>query len=117
MAALHQKKAAELNMAAEAALATRSMQRLVDAWNAGVAQDIAQHPDLAELNAQLDGFYGESNTEDDQPQQEGEPRKWCKCRDCWGWFVEDHPGEDLDELGRDLGWWSGLPEHRDAPFN
>ncbi|MET8080060.1 hypothetical protein [Streptomyces sp. NPDC005303] len=43
------------------------------------------------------------------------PRQWCKCRSCWGWFVEDHPGEDLDELGKDLGWWSGLPEHRDAP--
>lgn len=44
-----------------------------------------------------------------------ETQRWCKCRDCWGWFVEEHPGEDLDELGRDLGWWSGLPEHRDAP--
>jgi hypothetical protein len=43
------------------------------------------------------------------------PREWCKCRSCWGWFVEDHPGEDLDELARDLGWWSGLPVHRDAP--
>jgi len=41
--------------------------------------------------------------------------EWCKCRSCWGWFVEEHPGEDLDELGRDLGWWSGLPVHRDAP--
>lgn len=48
---------------------------------------------------------------------EGKPRQWCKCRDCWGWFVEDHPGEDLDELGRDLSWWSGLPEHRDAPLH
>jgi hypothetical protein len=46
------------------------------------------------------------------PGTEGE---WCKCRSCWGWFVEEHPGEDLDELGRDLGWWSGLPVHRDAP--
>lgn len=43
------------------------------------------------------------------------PDQWCKCPSCWGWFVEEHPGEDLDELGRDLGWWSGLPEHRDAP--
>jgi hypothetical protein len=40
---------------------------------------------------------------------------WCKCRSCWGWFVNDHPGEDLDELGKDLSWWSGLPVHRDAP--
>lgn len=43
------------------------------------------------------------------------PDQWCKCRSCWGWFVEEHPGEDLDELGKDLGWWSGLPVHRDAP--
>jgi hypothetical protein len=50
---------------------------------------------------------------DETPQQQS--RQWCKCRSCWGWFVEDHPGEDLDELGRDLSWWSGLPEHRDAP--
>jgi hypothetical protein len=50
---------------------------------------------------------------DEPPQQQS--RQWCKCRSCWGWFVEDHPGEDLDELGRDLSWWSGLPEHRDAP--
>lgn len=48
------------------------------------------------------------------PDTEGR-RKWCKCRSCWGWFVEEHPGEDLDELGKDLRWWSGLPEHRDPP--
>lgn len=58
LAGLYRKKAAELDMAAEAALATRSMRRLVEAWDAGVAQDVAQHPDLAELNVQLDGFYG-----------------------------------------------------------
>ncbi|MEU1450591.1 hypothetical protein, partial [Streptomyces mirabilis] len=50
-----------------------------------------------------------------ETQQPETPRQWCKCRSCWGWFVEEHPGEDLDELGKDLGWWSGLPEHRDAP--
>lgn len=41
--------------------------------------------------------------------------EWCKCRSCWGWFVWEHPGEDLDELGKDLSWWSGLLEHRDPP--
>jgi len=40
---------------------------------------------------------------------------YCKCRSCWGWFVEEHLGEDLDELGKDLSWWSGLSEHRDPP--
>lgn len=43
-------------------------------------------------------------------------KTWCKCRSCWGWFLEDHPGEDLDELGKDLSWWSGLPEHKDPPW-
>ncbi|MFI1889830.1 hypothetical protein [Streptomyces jumonjinensis] len=57
LAALHRKTAAELDAAAEAALATRSMRKFADAWNAGVAKDIAEHPDLAELNAQLDGYY------------------------------------------------------------
>lgn len=58
LAGLYRKKAAELDMAAEAALAARSMQRFTEAWDAGIAQDVAQHPDLAELNVQLDGFYG-----------------------------------------------------------
>jgi hypothetical protein len=58
LAALYRKRAAELDMAAEAALATRSMSRFTEAWNAGIAQDIAGHPDLAELNVQLDGYYG-----------------------------------------------------------
>lgn len=48
-------------------------------------------------------------------QQPKAQQQWCKCPSCWGWFVEEHPGEDLDSLGKDLGWWSGLPEHRDAP--
>jgi len=28
------------------------------AWDAACAQEIAGHPSLAELNVQLDGFYG-----------------------------------------------------------
>jgi len=59
LAGLHRGRAAELDMAAEAALATRSMRCFADAWNAGIAQDVAQHPDLAELNVQLDGFYSD----------------------------------------------------------
>lgn len=66
LAAGHRKKAAELDMAASAVLATRSIRKFTDAWNAGIAQDIAQHPDLAELNVQLDGFY------DDGPVRPGE---------------------------------------------
>lgn len=51
-------EAAKHDVAAKAALATRSMHQFVDAWNAGVARDVAEHPDLAELNVQMDGFYG-----------------------------------------------------------
>lgn len=49
--------AAEHDLAAEAVLATRSMRQFADAWNASVAKDVAEHPDLAELNVQLDGYY------------------------------------------------------------
>lgn len=57
LAGLYRQKAAELDMAAEAAVASRSLDHLVKTWNAAVAQDVAQHPDLAELNVQLDGYY------------------------------------------------------------
>jgi hypothetical protein len=57
LAALHRKRAAELDTAAEAALASRSMRQFTEAWEAGVAKDIAEHPDLAELNVRLDGYY------------------------------------------------------------
>lgn len=59
LAGLYRKKAAELDMAAQAALATRSMRKFTEAWDAGIAQDFAQHPDLTELNVQLDGYYGD----------------------------------------------------------
>lgn len=49
--------AAEQDLAASAVLATQSMKRFADAMNASVAQEVAQHPDLAEINVQLDGFY------------------------------------------------------------
>lgn len=49
--------AAEQDVAAAAVLATKSMKQFADAFNAGVARDVAEHPDLAELNVQLDGFY------------------------------------------------------------
>ena len=59
LAGLHRKRAAELDMAAEATLASRSMRRLVDLLTEAEVRDIAEHPDLAELNVQLEGFYGE----------------------------------------------------------
>lgn len=101
--------AAEHDLAAKSVMATRSMRRFAAATNQSVAQEVAHHPDLAELNVQLDGYYGERSRPQDTATH------WCKCPSCWGWFVEDHPGEDLDELGRDLSWWAGLPEHREPP--
>lgn len=59
LAGLYRKKAAELDMAAQAVLATRSIHRFTAAWDAAIAQDFAGHPDLTELNVQLDGFYGD----------------------------------------------------------
>jgi len=63
LAGLHRKRAAELEMMAEATRATRSMRRLVDLLTEAEVREIAEHPDLAELNVQLDGFYGEDPDE------------------------------------------------------
>lgn len=57
MAARLRVAAAEQEMVAAAVMATKSMKHSADVWNAGVARDVAQHPDLAELNVQVDGFY------------------------------------------------------------
>lgn len=59
LAALHRKRAAELDMAAAATMASRTMRRLTELLTAAEIKDIAEHPDLAELNAQLEGFYGD----------------------------------------------------------
>lgn len=67
LAAYYRSKAAELDMAAEAVLATRSMRQFTEAWDKGIAQDIAQHPDLAELNVHLDGYYDGPARPDEEP--------------------------------------------------
>jgi len=66
LADLHRKRAAELDMAAEAALATRSMRRFVELLTESEARELAEHPDLAELNVQLEGFYGDGLTRPDE---------------------------------------------------
>ncbi|ELP67707.1 hypothetical protein STRTUCAR8_08579 [Streptomyces turgidiscabies Car8] len=58
LAGLHRKRAAELDTAAEAALATRSMRRFAELLTESEMRELAEHPDLAELNVQLEGFYG-----------------------------------------------------------
>ena len=84
--------AATHDIAAAAALAEGGVRQFVDAWNMGVARDVAEHPDLAELNVQMDGFY------EDGPVRPGEERvvphdvdecEWeegcrCLCSECQG---------------------------------
>lgn len=42
-----------------AATAGPALQGMAEAWDTACAQEIAGHPGLAELNVQMDGFYGE----------------------------------------------------------
>lgn len=67
LAGLHRKRAAELDMAAAAGLAARSMRKLTEMLTAAEVRDIAEHPDLAELNVQLDGFYEGPVRPDEEP--------------------------------------------------
>lgn len=50
--------AAQFELAAEVAAATASMRAFATAIQRGYDADIANHPDLAELNVQLDSYYG-----------------------------------------------------------
>lgn len=59
LAASHRKRAAELDAAAAAVLAGRSMRKFADLLTDAEAREVAEHPDLAELNVQLDGYYGD----------------------------------------------------------
>ena len=47
----------EFGIAAEGA--ALAMQDFVATFQSGIDQDVAEHPDLAELNVMLDGFYGD----------------------------------------------------------
>ncbi|MGW8326491.1 hypothetical protein ACWGLE_01145 [Streptomyces sp. NPDC055897] len=68
LAALHRKRAAELDMAAAAYVAAGSMQRFVEVITESEARELAAHPDLAELNVQLEGFYGADTAHPDEGQ-------------------------------------------------
>ncbi|WP_329140940.1 hypothetical protein [Streptomyces sp. NBC_00670] len=50
--------AAQIDVAANAVLATQSMRAWAAAMTTSEAHEVAAHPDLAELNVQMDGFYG-----------------------------------------------------------
>ncbi|MEE4546433.1 hypothetical protein V2S66_31275 [Streptomyces sp. V4-01] len=63
LAKRHRLRAAELEMYANVVTATRSMKRLTEAFTASEVREIAEHPDLAELNAQMKGWYEHPNEE------------------------------------------------------
>jgi len=57
-ASLHDRTAAELRLAASAVIASESMTRLAEVMQSASDAELATHPDMAELNVRLDGFYG-----------------------------------------------------------
>lgn len=64
-AAQHRVRAAYLKclatreeMFASLVTAGESMRKLAASFQAGVDSEVAEHPDLAELNVRLDGYYG-----------------------------------------------------------
>ncbi|MFI5942190.1 hypothetical protein ACIBCB_18300 [Streptomyces uncialis] len=59
-AAAHRMVASVHDVSAAAADMAASMKRFVDLQTAAEIREVATHPDLAELNLRLDGFYGEA---------------------------------------------------------
>ncbi|MFD8866023.1 hypothetical protein ACFV1F_16885 [Streptomyces sp. NPDC059590] len=57
-AAAHRAAAAREDMCASAAKAAGAMHRFAEAMQASADHEVAIHPDLAELNVRLDGYYG-----------------------------------------------------------
>ncbi|PZG47476.1 hypothetical protein C1I98_13480 [Spongiactinospora gelatinilytica] len=60
-AALHRAMAAQHSLIAATIGAATAFQDLISAARDGDARDIAAHPDLAYLDVQMDGFYGEAS--------------------------------------------------------
>lgn len=50
-------RAAQSGVAAETYRLAAAMRRIEEAIQHGTDQEIAEHPDLAEVNAYLDGYY------------------------------------------------------------
>jgi tellurite resistance protein len=57
MAACLRHVAAEHDLAATCAVTAQAFSNLSNTWRAAEAKAVASHPDLAELDVQLDGFY------------------------------------------------------------
>jgi len=45
---------------------TPLLQNAVTAWDTACVQEVAGHPDLAELNVQMDGWYGDGPVRPDE---------------------------------------------------
>jgi hypothetical protein len=50
-------QAAQYDLAAECVLAQASVESFAAAFRASEVRDVAEHPDLVELNVQMDGYY------------------------------------------------------------
>lgn len=61
MAHRHRAYAAYLDTLAACVKATASAQALTEAFRRSEALEMAEHPDLAELNVQMDGYYGDAS--------------------------------------------------------
>lgn len=48
------------------ATAGPALRNMAEAWDTACAQEIAEHPSLAELNVQLDGFYSAAPVRPDE---------------------------------------------------
>lgn len=57
-ASMHRALAARDDLLATVTETAASMRKFVAAMQAGFDNEAATHPDLAELNVQLDGYYG-----------------------------------------------------------
>lgn len=57
LAMMHEAKAKERRLKADTAEAAESIRKLADSMQEGFDRDVASHPDLAELNVQMDAFY------------------------------------------------------------
>ncbi|WP_069737424.1 hypothetical protein [Streptomyces sp. EN27] len=60
-AAWHRYQAARANTEASTIRLSAAAQRFMVVLQEGTDQEIAEHPDLAEINVMLDGYYEEPN--------------------------------------------------------
>ncbi|MFJ9234138.1 hypothetical protein ACIRJ3_04025 [Streptomyces anulatus] len=62
-AAWYRYKASVVDVEASAIRMTDAMRRFADAVQSGTDREIAEHPDLAEINVMLDGYYENPKTQ------------------------------------------------------